>query len=251
MKKIIIFMLLLCISFSSIVYAIDLNGDLTIEEGGKVYINNFKDENIRNNILNKYNREISILSNYYDVDLTVLPFAQSEYYYCAPATVKQTIHYINGSSDTQANYATKLKTTTSGTDMTLIPNVLNNLQNKHYYIYSSFSSLSTWISYAKSSLDVGVPAIIDINSKGVVGWPYNTIGHFLNVSGMYIDGNVLLSNSKPMQEDNNIDNIISLSSSNVIGKVTDPYQAGYGNRWYDLNLIYNVNRNHFRSAIIH
>lgn len=34
-------------------------------------------------------------------------------------------------------------------------------------------------------------------------------------------------------------------------KITDPYKEGYSNHWYELEDVYEVNHDHFRSAIIH
>ena len=229
MKKIIsaVLVLSLMMAFSvSALAAAYVNGDLSYDEGGKVYVPTPEDEAIRAAILNSP----ALFSPIFVKTLNVTAFLQDNGHYCGPATVKQTLHYINGNSSSQSTYATALGTTTAGTDMTVIPCVLNNNQSSHDYVYSSFSNISTWITYLRSALSANVPAIADINTIGSV-WPYETTGHFVNLSGLNYDS----------EDGPGLNTVL----------VTDPYQPGFGNHWYSMTTVYNVNANHSRSAIIH
>lgn len=232
MKKI-VSVFLSAVMLSSMVFAApniteDVNGDMTYEEGASYYVPTPEDEAIRQFILS----QPQAIGNVYYRVVSVTPFLQENSYYCGPATVKQTLHSVNGSSSSQSSYASRLGTTTSGTDMTKIPAVLNSDQNETYYVYSTFSDINTWLSYSKWSLNKGVPAILDINTSGISQFPYTSSGHFVNLSGLDLDEN-------------------DGGGTTNRALITDPYGPGFGNNWYYVTNVYQANRNHFRSAIIH
>lgn len=231
MKKRIVSLVLamaICFAFAPSVYATEiLNGDLSYEEGGKQYVASAEDNAIREAILNSPTPRATI---FYKA-LNVTAFQQSNNYYCGPATVKQTLHFINDTSEDQTTYANALGTTSSGTDMTRIVDVLNAEQDEHTYIYSGFSTFGEWIDYAKSALSDNVPAVLDINTQNIASWPYVTSGHFVNLSGLNYDDDI--------------------GANLNVALITDPYGPGFGNHWYGMTVVYNANADHFRSAMIH
>ena len=165
--------------------------------------------------------------------LDVPTFQQEKNYYCGPATVKQTIHFLNGSSNSQSFYAgendlnnsNKLGTTSNGTDMTRIAPVLRYYTGADYN-YVSIGTYNNWCEQIIGALSTGLPPIIDINTKNVSAWPYSTSGHFLNISGY------------------------SSNPYTISVRVTDPFEKGLGNHWYSGTVVYQANNNHFRQAMI-
>lgn len=230
MKKVIILILMCCLvlSYPKNTYAMeneDCNGDLNIEEGAEEYFltqediirNNRKMENVK-----KINQKGSRATTYYTLDVPT--FQQETNYYCGPATVKQTVHFIKGASNSQSFYANALETTSAGTDMTKIPGVLRTYSGGDYN-YVSIGDYTNWCNQLIGGLSTGLPPILDINTKNVSVWPYATSGHFLNVSGY---------NNNPT----------------VKVRVTDPYVKGLGNHWYSGPDVYAANYAHFRQAMI-
>ncbi|OLS02459.1 C39 family peptidase [Tissierella creatinophila] len=159
--------------------------------------------------------------------LSVPVFKQENGYYCGPATVKQVRHFIKGSSHSQSYYAGELKTSTSGTDMTVLSNYLKN-NVKSNYIYASIGSYDSWMSKVNYGMRNSMPAVLDINTKNVSAFPYESIGHFVNTSGYD-----------------------TKNGPGVKVRITDPNGPGLGNRWYNARDVYNANNNHFRKAMIY
>ena len=163
--------------------------------------------------------------------LSVPVFEQINGYYCGPATVKQVIHYFNGSSSSQGTYATALGTTASGTTMTNIPGVVNAaIGSKWTYVYDSIGTKSNWAEKIIYNTSMSKPVILDITTNNVSAFPYNSAGHFVNTSG--VDYRVLSS-----------------GTSQKI-RITDPYGPGLGNIWYNEADLYKANSDHFRQAFI-
>lgn len=163
------------------------------------------------------------------VTINVPVFEQENKDYCGPATVKQVIHYINGSSLTQSDYANALGTIIGeGTNFTNIPGVLNAAVGAGTYVYDEnvSDSFSNWCTELVSSIYYDKPALLDINTISVSSFPYNSGGHIVNVSGYEYGTN----------ED--------------YFRITDPYGPGLGNRWYTMSDLYAANRAHWRHAII-
>lgn len=211
-----------------------IDGDLTIEEGAVLYIPTESEEKLlreKNEAMLSVNQARSDPDNVYYV-LNVTTFEQENGYYCAPATVKQVIHFINGTSLSQATYASKLGTTSAGTDMTKIPSVLNQYVGSSWtYAYDSIGSQSNWTNVITYNASVGMPVILDINTSGISAFPYTTTGHFVNTSGVNI-------------------RVLSSGTTSKI-RITDPYTPGLGNIWYNTSTLYSANNNHSRKAFIH
>ena len=116
--------------------------------------------------------------------LKVKHFEQANGYYCGPATVKQTLHYLTGKSPTQKSIAKALGTTKQGTDGTRIPKYLNEKQKKAYYIISTTTKASKLKRRIYENIGVtNKPSIARVKFEQTGSWRYPTNGHFLNVSG--------------------------------------------------------------------
>ena len=71
------------------------------------------------------------------------------------------------------------------------------------------------------------PAVLDINTVNISAFPYNTNGHYVNVSGYDDRG-----------------------GTNKV-RITDPYWTGFGNKWYNETDVYNANNQHWRQSMIY
>lgn len=203
-----------------------MKGDLLIEEGATMYNPTLLDIELERQKLENINTKITPFADpggKYKV-IAVPVFKQETNYYCGPATFKQVVHYVNGRSESQYYYNQLLKTNTSGTDMSQMVNPLRQLTGKNY-VYSNIGNNVEWRSKIYYSVYNKMPAILDINKVNNNAFPYNTNGHFVNISGYDT------SNGEKV-------------------RITDPYAAGLGNRWYNMNSLYNANNAHWRKAII-
>lgn len=218
----------------------DVNGDLSISEGAKPYVTSAKDTELvqkKLELLDSSTKASSASmkassassSDIFYKYMNVTLFKQKNNYYCGPATVKQVLHFIKGTSLSQDAYANSdnLNTTTNGTDMTRIPKVLNKNQSRNLYVCSEFSNYSDWDQRVRYSMIHISPAVIDINSSNSSQWKYKTSGHFMCISGY--------------------DN----SSGTTYVEVTDPHYTKAGIYKYKASVVYEVNRAHWRSAILY
>ena len=219
--------IMICLLFQSIsVFAKEINGDMTYEEGAQKVVITDEMRQREEEKLNAF-RNLRAYESY--IKLNVSYFGQENHYYCGPATVKQVIYYVTKSLRTQDFYASKLGTTTDGTDMTMIPAVLNNYIDEDHYMYSKIGSQSEWLEKVRYSLHYGKPAVLDLNTLAVnedkqkMIFPYDSTGHYVNVSGY--DG----------------------SAGKIM--ITDPNDPS-GNIWYSISDLYAANNSHFRKAIV-
>ena len=156
-------------------------------------------------------------------ELSMAWFKQKNGHYCGPATVKQVLHYLNGVSLTQDDYAIALGTTTAGTDMTRIPAVLNANLNGIEYKYADIGNAATWLTMVRTGLYNNKPAILDINTNENDDFTYSSSGHFVNISGY--DG----------------------VKAEV--RITDPNDMRQ-HVWYTVSSLYSANNAHWMKAII-
>lgn len=229
MKKIYLLSFLLTCFFMidvAVASAEEANGDLTLEEGAEIYVPSEEDKKLLKEKLAEIEKiEANYLPDgeYYTLGVPV--YQQINGYYCGPATVKQVTQYVKGSSNSQDYYAKQLGTTTAGTDMTRIKTFLQkNVWSS--YVYSSIGTSGEWLSKIRYGMRVKKPAVLDIDTRKVSAFPYNSSGHFVNTSG-------LDTKYQPVRV-----------------RITDPYGPGLGNRWYRSTDLYNANKNHWRQAII-
>ncbi len=211
----------------------NLNGDMTIEEGGTAFVETseirrlrmFKEMELANRLLQD---PVNYVSDEGYIILDVTPFQQENGYYCGPATVKQVLHFINGVSYSQDYYADLLGTTEDGTNMTYIPDVLNSEIGYDYYIYDEIDSYEEWSSKISQGLLNEMPPVLDINTYGY--WDdffYETSGHFVNVC---------------------IDDPITTDGDGYYFWITDP---AHGDRkMIEKTTLFQVNYQHFRRAFI-
>lgn len=119
--------------------------------------------------------------------LAVPAYRQETNYWCGPATAKQTVQYLAGSSQTQAQIAAATGTTTAGANADRIISYVNDHQSKNIYARVNCTSQTQMVAAVDYSLSVQHPMILtlavpdDVWEKGI--WPYWTNGHYLNVSG--------------------------------------------------------------------
>lgn len=109
------------------------NGDFSLEEGAEVYIFT-PEERIKSQVRLALTNQMQITFPAH-TELSDPWFKQQNGHYCGSATVKQVLHYINGISQSQDDYAQELGTTSAGTDMTRIPEVLNSHISGYEYAY--------------------------------------------------------------------------------------------------------------------
>lgn len=167
--------------------------------------------------------------------ISVPSFKQETYYYCGPATIKQVVHFLTGSSQSQATYASQLGTTpNAGSVFSLVDDILNNNQKKVVYHYGSIGTYDNWANTIKRSLEKNHPPILDLQISPSYMPKYSSVvqGHILNVSGIN-------TTTVPFQV-----------------RLTDPFDEGgrgvtLGNVWHPHKGVYDANNAHFRQAMIY
>ncbi len=122
-------------------------------------------------------------------EIKVPCYKQETRYWCGPATVKQTLQYLKGSSPSQSALAKALGTTTSGTSIYAIRKYLNNHQNKNTYVQmtpSSNNAMQNAMLMAVKTYKAPPILLVRITNKNFGGKAeYTSDGHYLNVSGVY------------------------------------------------------------------
>ncbi|WP_312044741.1 C39 family peptidase [Anaerotignum sp.] len=157
--------------------------------------------------------------------LGVKVFTQENGHFCGPATVKQTLHYINGYSSSQDSIARAIGTTDDGSDLEPMVDYIND--HKDYgstYVIISQPSKSKILRMVEYAVDHGTPVVCRLKFKKTGSWEYKTNGHFLNANGYNSYGDEIL--------------------------LTDPYikrvkpSAG-GSYWVSLSDLYRATNDHF------
>lgn len=245
MKKLIRTFLFLILAISMLtvnIFAINENNlDITSKLSNK--------ESIAKILENNQSKELN--SYYYYKNLNVIQFDQGTTPYnpyCGPTSVKQVIHYINGSSNSILFYADKLGVPPEGPGAYVyaIRNVLNEYQNRHTYNNIRSTDFPNLIYYIQVSLNKNCPAIINVkNTTTASGFPYITDGHYLTVSGL----NLEYTGDFEPQIFSKTDNLYSSPVSLI--KITDTWYQGYPNNWYNSSIIYNIHNNHPGKNIIY
>ena len=119
--------------------------------------------------------------------LGVTTYQQERNYYCGPASVKETLQFINGTSLSQSEYALDMGTNaTDGTYVFQIKNELNNKQSAHTYVYEDISTVSRFNQIVIADIldsDVGVPFIIHALTGSLYMYNGTTLHHYLVVNG--------------------------------------------------------------------
>lgn len=119
--------------------------------------------------------------------LNVPTYQQETNYWCGPASIKETLQFLNGSSLSQSQYASNMQTNSSdGTIVWKLTNELNNNQSKHTYIYEDVSSVSRFNAILIADIldsDVGVPFILHALTGSLYMYNGNVLHHYLVVNG--------------------------------------------------------------------
>lgn len=154
--------------------------------------------------------------------LNVTFYKQESSNYCGPATTKQTLQYINGTSLSQDEYADLVggwssakgrycdrrdKTNNYASAMTRIVPVVNEKQSRAYYAVAGKAEYNVDQNDMKALINCGIannyPVIINITTSKsndfipstdpddiYAEWPYAIGGgHYLNITGQYARGN--------------------------------------------------------------
>ncbi|TVX88093.1 C39 family peptidase [Paenibacillus agilis] len=194
------------------------------------------EEEYSSNIKARMSNSVGPLANGETRTISVTHFKQETGYWCGPATVKQVLHFLNGSSKTQGDYAKELGTTTAGTDFSLIDDILNKHIKTGLYTYQTYAAdrFIAWQSRMILSVDFEKPAVLDlkITPKELPNYTRNISGHILNVSGY---------------------DARDMNKAKI--RLTDPFDEGgrgqtIGNKWYDMSGVWKANQAHFRKAAI-
>lgn len=103
---------------------------------------------------------------------TFTMYQQINNYYCAPASVKSVLQYINGSSDSQSTIANGLGTTSDGTSPTKIAPYLNQKQSFYYARFANPSQTDMCDNCMLQLLDlrnlVLCPLLILVEVTGII-----------------------------------------------------------------------------------
>lgn len=130
----------------------------------------------------------STRSSYSPMYLGVKYYKQETSYYCGPATVYQTLKYINGSSESQDDIADALGTTEDGTDGSNIPPYLNEQQSENDYIAYTITKESRLKNAINFDMKFGYPTILRVKLTKDSEFGYKSNGHYLNVGGQTAGG---------------------------------------------------------------
>lgn len=127
--------------------------------------------------------------------LNIIGYKQLNSDYCAPASVKIVLQYLNGTSSSQSTYATNMGTNSDGTIVYRVVNELNRVEGSGTYMYSLVDDLD--LAYGtKYSIDLNHPVIYNPLTTSLPGYSGNS------GSGHYVVGykyNYYLDSSNRMQ----------------------------------------------------
>ena len=150
-------------------------------------------------------------------NMSVPYYKQESNDYCGPATTKQTLQYINGTSLSQDAYADLVggwssskgrycnssdKGGSYASAMTRIVPVVNDRQTRVHYVTVMKSDYDMDQGDMKALINCGMvrnyPPILNVKVSGITpntsssslnaAWPYTTKGHYLNISGQFARG---------------------------------------------------------------
>ncbi len=183
--------------------------DLTIENGKIIYSNEYislmEEKNAQleksyQKYLNSQSLNVNVISLqsisggvstngfcYSNRTLSVQTFQQETSYWCGPASVKETLQFINGSSLSQSQYASNMSTnSTEGTYVYRVTNELNARQSRHTYAHETGVSATKFNTIIISDIldsDVGVPFILHAITGSLYMYNGTNINHYLVVNG--------------------------------------------------------------------
>lgn len=118
---------------------------------------------------------------------TFTMYQQINNYYCAPASVKSVLQYINGSSASQSTIANGLGTTSSGTNPTKIAPYLNQKQSFYYARFANPTQTEMCDKLYATITGPKKPCLMSIVNTSGSNWHYSTGGHRLVINAIYSD----------------------------------------------------------------
>ena len=118
---------------------------------------------------------------------TFTMYQQINNYYCAPASVKSVLQYINGSSASQSTIASGLGTTSSGTNPTKIAPYLNQKQSFYYARFANPTQTEMCDKLYATITGPKKPCLMSIVNPSGSNWHYATGGHRLVINAIYSD----------------------------------------------------------------
>jgi len=118
---------------------------------------------------------------------TFTMYQQINNYYCAPASVKSVLQYINGSSASQSTIANGLGTTSDGTSPTKIAPYLNQKQSFYYARFANPSQTDMCDKLYATITGPKKPCLMSIVNISGSNWHYSTGGHRLVINAIYSD----------------------------------------------------------------
>lgn len=121
-----------------------------------------------------------------DRNLGIQYFTQERGYYCGPASVKEVLHFLNGSSLSQSTYASNMGTNSSGTMVYRVRNELNARQSRHVYQYEDISTETRFNQILIADVmdsDAGVPFVLHALTSSLYLYNGNELHHYLVVDG--------------------------------------------------------------------
>lgn len=155
-------------------------------------------------------------TNWEDKTLMFYPnYAQETSYYCGPASLKQAIQYLTGSSESQSAYAKEMGSPNSGANAYDMTQVINKKQKAHKYVETYISKGKLW-NLVVSDIDQSVPIIALTNPRVLYMYSGSkSSGHYLTIIG-YLD-NWGDYSVYYMDTNNN-----SYNHGNTLGQFTEP-----------------------------
>jgi len=152
-----------------------------------------------NLLTNSASYKIKNLRTDYYCSIPVTRYAQAASNWCGPATIYQTLKYINGTCVSQSNIASSVMNSNGVTTIPALTNYINNNQTANSYLSATFTASQTdYFSYlirtTISVYDAPVVALLKpyklfSSGYGLSPTPTSSTGmHFVNIRGQSSDG---------------------------------------------------------------
>lgn len=121
---------------------------------------------------------------YFTTQMEVNPVKQDRNYYCGYAAVKAIIHYLNGSSKTQYEYASELGHPNSAVSLSEMVTLLNRYTSKNYTtkIGNQFT-LSSFVSTIENSVTKNMPVVVFATTDTLAMYNGKKLYHYIVATG--------------------------------------------------------------------
>lgn len=119
--------------------------------------------------------------------LNVPTYEQEKYYWCGPASVKEVLQFLNGSSLSQTEYANHMETDIDGSTWVYkLTNELNNQQSRHNYQFEDIRTSDRFRQILIADVmdsEVGVPFILHALTDTLYTYNNTRLHHYIVVIG--------------------------------------------------------------------